>query len=125
MSAAALVSPLLASLREPQTGIISPRRLAERLHMSVGELAEIAGLHRNSLSRSAGSPEVQARLGTIVQILRRAASMVGDDDNLAVYWFRNELLSGFDGKRAVDLVKAGQTEAVIAFLDMVEHGVPA
>lgn len=120
-----LVSPLLAELREPQTGAISPRRLAQRLHMSVGELAELSGLHRNSLSRSAGSPEVQARLGAIVQILRRATDMTGDDDTLAVYWFRNELLAGFDGKRAVDLVKTGRAEAVLAFLDMVEHGVPA
>ena len=61
---------------------------------------------------------------------RLSKSSVGRQTSLGMtrHWpciGRNELLSGFDGKRAIDLVKAGKADAVLAFLDMVEHGVPA
>ena len=112
------------SLREPGLQAISPRLLSQHLHMSIGELAVLTGLPRNSLLRSGRSARVQEKLGMITRILGLASDIVGET-NLAVYWFRNELLAGFDGKRAIDLVTEGKASAVLAFLDMVEHGTPA
>ena len=113
------------ALRDPENGTISPTRLAAHLHLSMEGLADLTQLRVGVLLSSAASPRVQARLRPIVTVLMRASRLVDDDEGLVVYWFRNELLAGFDGIRAIDLVKAGRQDAVLAFLDMVENGVPA
>ena len=121
----ALVSPILASVKAPKGSHIAPDRLAKRLNMTLAELARLARVHRNTLGRAPASPDVQRSLSAIVAILDRAANIASGDENLAVYWFRYQLLPAFDKETAADLVRQGYGDAVMEVLDMVEDGVPA
>ncbi len=115
----------LESLRAAKGSHISPDKLAKRLNMTLAELGVMVGLHRNTLSRSPASPEVQRKLSVVTGILQRMMSVTGADDTLAAFWFRYEHLAGFGPVTAADLVQEGNADAVLAFLQMVEDGVPA
>jgi len=117
-----MLSTFLESVIEPDKGWISPRRMGEVLHMPQRDLSLLLQVHRNTLSRSPESPEVQARLGQTVRIINRAALMVGDA-NRAVLWFRYEPLAGFSNKTPEQLVKEGHGDAVETHLDMLTEGV--
>ena len=54
--ASRLASGFLASLQEPKTPYISPRRVAHALGVQLSRLAEIAGVHRNTLANPASEP---------------------------------------------------------------------
>ena len=45
--------------------------------------------------------------------------------DLAVLWFKNQPLSGFGGKTALDLVREGRAQAVMEHLAMLADGVYA
>lgn len=119
------MSPFLEDVMDPRAGIVSPRRLGERLNMSISEIADLAGVHRNTLSRNPGSPRVQRRLQEIVRILARATDLLAGDIGRAVLWFRFEPLAGFGPRTALELVAEGHADAVMAHLDMLENGVYA
>ena len=127
MDAPTLMSQVLhlESLRAAKGSHISPEKLAKRLNMTLAELGLLVGLHRNTLSRSPASPEVQRKLSIVTGILQRMMSVTGADDTLAAFWFRYEQLAGFGPVTAADLVQEGNPDAVMAFLQMVEDGVPA
>jgi hypothetical protein len=71
--ASAMLDPVLELLGGGPTPGIDPKRLANLLQMTNADLAALTRLHRVTLSRNPGSPEVQARLGAIAKILARAA----------------------------------------------------
>lgn len=116
-----MLSPFLADVTEPEQGGISPQRMSDALHVSLRRLSEITQLHRNTLTRSPHSPEVQQRLGEVARIITTAAELVGDKQR-AITWFRHQPLSGFDYKTAEDLVMAGHADAVLAHLEMLVEG---
>jgi len=118
-----MLSPFLEAVTEPQEGLISPHLMSEKMKMSLTDLSHVVHLHRNTLTRSASSPNVQNRLGQIVRIVTEAASMVGGDSNRAILWFRFQPLAGFDNKTAEQLVMAGNAEAVEVHLKMLHEGV--
>ena len=119
--ATALIDPVLESLADPKSAVIDPRRLAATLHLTLGEVADLARVHRTSLARNAASPELQSRLGPIATILSRASAMSGSLPR-AVLWFRHQPIAAFGDKRAADLVRAGEANAILAWLDALEDG---
>lgn len=98
--------------------MIAPRRLAERLRLTQSRLAQLARVHRATMSARPGSPAVQTRLAEIAQLIARAAELAGDEGK-AVIWFRHQTIPGF-GKTAEELVEEGHADAVKRTLDMVQ-----
>jgi uncharacterized protein (DUF2384 family) len=102
-------------------GAIDPKRLAEMLLATTSEVAELANVHRSSLTRNPDSPEIQRKLGPIATILSRAADMSGSLDK-AVVWFRHQPIAALGHARAADLVRQGEADAVLDYLDALENG---
>lgn len=119
--ATVFLDPVIDALSADKAHGIEPKRLADMLQMSLSEIAELAGVHRTTLARNPGSPEVQAKLGPIATILSRATDM-GGGLSKAVLWFRHQPIAAFGYKRAVDIVQAGEVAQILAWLDALEDG---
>ncbi|AXC49566.1 DUF2384 domain-containing protein [Paracoccus suum] len=105
-------------------GAFSPRRIAEALHTTQDEVARSTGLGRDALARKgrALSARTQTRLREMVEILNRVTPRFGSD-LIAFAWYRSEPLAGLGGLTAMALVRDGQAEAVMDYLDAVDDGV--
>jgi uncharacterized protein (DUF2384 family) len=114
-----MLTRLLSDIRE--TGYVSPQRVAARLNLSLGDLARMTHVHRNTLARQPSSPAVQRRLDPVVRILAAAEELSGDADQ-AIVWFRHQPLPGHGGRTARDLVEEGQAEAVLTYLEDLRDG---
>lgn len=113
-----------AGLAEPGSPFLSPRRVAERLGLTLSELARLAGIARNTLTAASGTRRADEALSPIVRIVAMAAEMAGDEAR-AVIWFKHQPLPGWAGKTACDLVAEGRSEAVLTYLEAVRSGVYA
>ncbi|MBK7162381.1 MAG: DUF2384 domain-containing protein [Sphingomonadales bacterium] len=118
---ATLLDPVIDALSGDKSAGIEPKRLADMLQMTQAELADLAGVHRTTLARNPGSPEVQSKLGPIATILSRASDM-GGGLSRAVIWFRHQPIAAFGYKRAVEIVEAGEAKQVLQWLDALEDG---
>lgn len=118
---ATLLDPVIDALSGDKCAGIEPKRLADMLQMTQAELADLAGVHRTTLARNPGSPEVQSKLGPIATILSRASDM-GGGLSRAVIWFRHQPIAAFGYKRAVEIVEAGEAKQVLQWLDALEDG---
>jgi uncharacterized protein (DUF2384 family) len=116
-----VLSGFLQRMTEPEGGGVSPNRVSGALKMSVADLSRVTRLHRNTLTRTPGSPSVQARVGEVARIVAQAAEILGDEGRAAV-WFRHQPLAGFDGRTAEELVGAGLGKAVLQHLDTLADG---
>lgn len=103
-------------------GGISPEKVPATLHVALSEIARIADVHRNTLTRAPGSAKVQARLGGVMRILTDATDLLGGDVGKAALWFCHQPLAGFDGHTAQELVIAGHADAVRTHLAMLGQG---
>jgi putative toxin-antitoxin system antitoxin component (TIGR02293 family) len=120
-----MLSTPLEAVYDKRLKCILPDRVAAMLHMPLSEIARIADVHRNTLTRAPGSSKVQTRLGEVMRILTEASDMMGDDLAKAAIWFRHQPLSGFDGQTAEELVASGHAQAVVTHLAMLRDGVYA
>lgn len=64
----AMVSGFVDSLQEPRTPYISPKRLSKALGVNVANLAELTGVHRNTL-RNPSSERLQGRMREMVKVI--------------------------------------------------------
>lgn len=105
------------SLRDPAFAapIVSARRFSEALHIDLQTLAKQAGVHRNTLSRMPASESVQRFLREALRVIRAATDAHGCVRQ-ALFWYRNEPLSGFEYKTAEQLVSSGRTEEVLRYI---------
>lgn len=103
---------------------LSARRVAELLGVTLGELAGLIGVARNTLAAKAGARKVDAALSPVVRILAMAGEMAGSEERAAI-WFKHQPLPGWAGKTAYDLVAEGKSEKVLAYLEAVRSGVYA
>jgi hypothetical protein len=103
---------------------LSARRVAERLGITMSELAALVGVARNTLSMAQGGRKVDAALSPVVRILAMAGEMAGGDDRAAI-WFKHQPIPGWAGKTAYDLVRDGKADKVLAYLEAVRSGVYA
>ena len=116
----AMVSGFVDSLQEPRTPYISPQRLSKALGVKVAGLAELTGVHRNTL-RNPSSERLQGRMREMVKVITAATELTGDIDK-AIYWYRNEPIADYSHRTAAELVSEGHAEAVLAFLRDLENG---
>ena len=111
------------SLREPDSPapLLSPRRFSAALHIDLQTLAEQAHVHRNTLTRSPGSRDVQDFLREALRVLKAATDLMGDLDR-ALFWYRNQPLSAFGYRSAERLVSEGRSDDVLRYLASLEAG---
>lgn len=107
-------------------GLFDPGRIAAALRTTREEVAGSVGLGRDALSRRdrVRSARTQSRLRQMVEILNRVEPRFGSA-LLAYAWYRSTPLPGFDGQTPMHLVKAGDGEAVHAYLDALDAGIHA
>jgi len=103
---------------------LSARRVAERLGVTLSELAALIGVARNTLAAKAGARKADAALSPVVRILAMAGEMAGGDERAAI-WFKHQPIPGWAGKTAYDLVGEGKADKVLAYLEAVRSGVYA
>lgn len=101
--------------------LLSPSKVAKSLNLQLSELACAAGVHRNTLTARPQSPRVQAFLRDTLRVWN-AAGEVFEENGLPVAWMLNEPLSAFGQKTAWELIAAGRTEAVLAYLKSYSAG---
>lgn len=114
------ISRFVESLQEPRTPYISPDRFSAALGVRRSSMAEITGVHRNTL-RNPASPRLQDRMREMIRVIIATAALTGDLTK-ALYWFRNEPIVDYDCRTASQLVADGQAEAVMAYLRDLENG---
>jgi len=104
-------------------GLVTTSALAKVLHITQGDLAEVTGLSRDSVSKSnrVKSKATQTRLRDTVEIINRVADWSGGTGR-AFAWFRSQPLPSFGDKTAEDLVKEGRADAVKAYLSRIADG---
>ena len=123
MSAMAFDLTAMRFSDEP-TPFLSARRVAGALGVNLSELAELAGIARNTLAAKTGGRKADAALSPIVRILAMAAEMAGDEQRAAI-WFKHQPIPGWAGKTTYDLVREGKSDKVLAYLEAVRSGVYA
>jgi transcriptional regulator with XRE-family HTH domain len=106
-----------------EDGFVIANALAKVLHITQGDLADVTGLSRDSVSKIARSKSrtTQARLRDTVEIINRVSEWSGGVGR-AFAWFRSQPLPSFGDKTAEDLVKEGRAEAVKAYLARIADG---
>nr|WP_250811525.1 antitoxin Xre/MbcA/ParS toxin-binding domain-containing protein [Neorhizobium tomejilense] len=113
-----------AAFREPQSALLSARRVSDLLGLTHAELAKLIGVARNTLTAKSGARKVDMALSPVVRILAMASEMAGDENRAAI-WFKHQPIPGWAGKTAYDLVGEGKADKVLAFLEAVRSGVYA
>ncbi|MBZ7925215.1 MbcA/ParS/Xre antitoxin family protein [Ensifer adhaerens] len=113
-----------ADYGERQSSFLSARLVADRLGVTLAELARLIGVARNTLTAKSSARKVDAALSVVVRILAMAGEMAGDDSR-AVIWFKHQPIPGWAGKTAYDLVGEGKADKVLAYLEAVRSGVYA
>ncbi len=114
-----MLTELLAAISE--RNFLWPQRMSDRLRLPMTELAKLAHMHRNTLTRRPVSDAIQRGLAPVVRILAAAEQLTGNADK-AILWFRHQPIAGYDGRTALDLVEAGHADAVLAHLEDLRDG---
>lgn len=114
--------PLVLSYMD-RAGRIAIDQLADGFGMSKSQLAETAGLARETLYRAERSraAKTQGRLREMLEIISRVADWAGGKEQ-AMAWYRAQPLPAFGGRTAEALVKEGKAAAVRDYLDHVALG---
>jgi hypothetical protein len=115
-----VVSKFVDSLQEPRTPYISPSRFSEVLGIKVIALAELTGVHRNTL-RNPSSERLQLKMREMIKVISAAAELTGDIQK-AIYWYRNEPIADYNHHTAAELVAEGHVDAVLAYIRDLENG---
>src|SRR5690606_29573520 len=110
--------------RDGDAPFLSARRVAERLGVTLTELAGLIGVARNTLTAKAGARKADAALSPVVRILAMASEMAGGEDRAAI-WFKHQPIPGWAGKAAYDLVREKKADKVLAYLEAVRSGIYA
>lgn len=122
MKVSAQSEPLVLSYMD-RAGRIAINRLAEGFGMSKTQLAQTAGLARETLYRAERShgPRTQGRLREMLEIISRVTEWAGGKEQ-AMAWYRAQPLPAFGDRTAEALVKEGKAAAVRDYLDHMALG---
>ncbi|KXF78017.1 XRE family transcriptional regulator [Paramesorhizobium deserti] len=114
--------PLVLSYMD-KAGRIAIDQLADGFGMSKIQLAETAGLARETLYRAERSraPKTQSRLLEMLEIISRVTEWAGGKEQ-AMAWYRAQPLPAFGARTAEALVKEGKAAAVRDYLDHMALG---
>jgi len=115
-------APLLMGFMD-SAGEISIADVADSFGMSKTQLAETAGLAKESLFKTARSqaPRTQSRIREMLEIISRVSDWAGGK-NQAMAWYRAQPIPAFGGRTAEALVKEGKAGAVRDYLDHLALG---
>ena len=91
------------------------------LHLEQQKLAELAHVHRNTVSRMPASPRLQDFLRDAVRVLAAAFTLAGSTDR-AMFWFRSHPIQDFEYKTPETLVSEGRANAVIQYIESLHAG---
>jgi hypothetical protein len=105
-------------------GVFAPRRIAEAFRTTSEEVARTAGLGKDAIQRKdrIRSGKTQRRLREMIEIINKVEPRFGSA-LMAYAWYRSEPLAGFSGRTAMQLVRDGQAEDVLDYIDAVDAGV--
>ncbi|WP_172965406.1 DNA-binding protein [Candidatus Thiodictyon syntrophicum] len=112
---------VLESTREPGTSRFSAAGVADILGLQQQELAELAGVHRNTLRTHPESPRLQSALRDLMRVVSAAAA-VQPDAQRAIFLVKNEPIPEFRHKSLLQLVQEGRTEDAIGYLESISTG---
>jgi hypothetical protein len=106
-----------------RNGRIAVEQVADGFGMSKGQLAETAGLARETLYRAERSraAKTQGRLREMLEIISRVTDWAGGKEQ-AMAWYRAQPLPAFGGRTAESLVKEGKAAALRDYLDHMALG---
>lgn len=122
MSIQVQTAPLILHYMD-RAGRIAIDRLADGFGMSKSQLAETAGLARETLYRAerGRAAKTQGRLREMLEIISRVTDWAGGKEQ-AMAWYRAQPLAAFGGRTAEALVKDGKAAAVRDYLDHMAVG---
>lgn len=118
---AAIFTDVLESLREPGTSRLSAPGIASILGVQQQDLAELAGVHRNTLRTHPESPRLQSALRDLMRVLS-AATAVQPDAQRAIFLIKNEPILAFRHKTLLQLVQEGRAEDAVGYLESISAG---
>ena len=106
-----------------QQGRLQPDAIAACFLLSKADLAHVAGLSRDAVSKTARrySPATQKRLRDMVEIINRVLPWAGSPMQ-AMAWYRSQPLPGFGDITAEQLVKQGRAQWVHEYIDRIAEG---
>ena len=101
-------------------GFVSPKSIANVFHTTVKEVAQLTGLSIEDVSKKSRvhSKTSQKRLHDIVMILNRVTPWCGTPFQ-AYAWYRSEPIPGFGDLTAEAVVKQGNADLVMSYLDCI------
>lgn len=104
-------------------GLIAVDHLVEAFRVTKPELARVAGLSRDAVSKRnrLKSRTTQARLRDMVEIINRVLPWAGSVAQ-AYAWYRAQPLPSFGDQTPEDLVRQGRAEAVKRYLSRIAVG---
>lgn len=107
-------------------GFFAPRKIADAFRTTSEEVARTAGLGRDAVQRKERfrSPKTQRRLREMVEVINKVEPRFGSG-LIAYAWYRSEPLPGFSGQTAMQMVRSGQANEVLDYIDAVDAGVYA
>ena len=109
-------------IREPGSMHIAPARFADALGVRLQDLAQFAGVHRNTLQRNPAQRMLQQRLRDAARVIESAIALARGDQPRALYWFRNQPIADYRYRTAEQLVAEGHADAVLAWLEDQRNG---
>ena len=112
---------VLESTREPDTSRLSSAGISAVFGLQQQEIAELAGVHRNTIRTHPESPRLQSTLRDLMRLLSAAVS-VQPDVQRAVFLIKNEPIPAVRHKTLLQLVREGRTEDAIGYLGSISAG---
>lgn len=100
---------------------IDPREFAERLEMSIGELASLVGVSRNTLTAVPLGKKGRDALEPLVSMFTYVTKLAGSEQR-ARNWFKHTPIVPLGPKAAIEHVRAGDIDLVIEFLEAAADG---
>jgi hypothetical protein len=107
--------------RAPDQSVIQPELFAEALHLRVQDLAALAGVHQTTITEAPGNARLQGFLREALRVLSAVNEITHDRDR-SIFWFRHAQIPEFGHQAAEKIVAAGNTDAVIKYLNSIAAG---
>lgn len=113
--ATATISVPLSELRDPATGRLDARRIADYLAISLRRLAAALGRRYGTVQKTPNAPTLQEALRPIARTLDILA-LLGADHAAALAWL-NAPLPALGQRPPLEFVERGHADAVANLLD--------
>ena len=104
-------------------GLLDFDGITESFGMSKGQLAESAGLGRDTLQKDVRrrAAKTQSRVREMLEIIARIEAWAGGQAQ-AMAWYRSQPIPALDGRTAEALVRTGKAAEVRTYLDHIALG---